>query len=279
MRKKIYLLAILIVTSSFMLGQTYKVMSYNIRYDNPNDGENQWSKRKTYLCDQISFYSPDIFGIQEGLNHQTTYIDNTLTNYAFVGVGRDDGKKKGEFSAIFYNTQKFKVLKEGTFWLSETPNKISIGWDASMERICTYALIEDLKNKQKFFVFNTHFDHRGDKARIESANLIFKKITEFNQNNIPVILMGDLNLTPESQAIKYFSKVLNDSRTNSKSKPFGPIGTYNGFKHNHPLNKRIDYIFTSKNNIEILKYAILTDSKDLKYPSDHLPVFIEIKIL
>ena len=258
-------------------GQTYKLMTYNIRYDNPDDGENQWSKRKAFLCDQIAFNSPDIFGIQEGMHHQVTYIDSTFVNYKYVGVGRDDGKTKGEYSAIFYNTEKFKVIKQGTFWLSESPKKVSVGWDASMERICTYALFQNKVTRQELWVLNTHFDHIGNLARAKSAELIINKIKLFNTKNLPLALMGDFNLTPETKPIQYLSKILNDSKTISQSKPFGPEGTFNGFKHNEPVTHRIDYIFTGE-NIKVKKFAVLSDSKNCKYPSDHLPVFTEIEI-
>lgn len=272
----------LILTFTFlsvsMEGQTYKIMTYNIRYDNPKDGENQWSKRKEFLSSQIAFNKPDVFGIQEGLHHQVIYLDSIFVDYKYVGIGRDDGKKKGEYSAVFYNSKKLKVVKHLTFWLSETPNEISVGWDASMERICTYALFENIKTKQQFWVFNTHFDHIGDEARLQSAKLIVNKIKELNQNNLPIILMGDFNLTPSSEPIKYLSTVFNDSKENSLLKPFGSTGTFNGFIFHEPVNDRIDYIFTSKNNIEVRKFAILSDSKDCKYPSDHLPVFVELEI-
>ncbi len=258
------------------IGQTYQIMTYNIRYGNANDGENHWNLRKDFLQGQIAFYKPDIFGIQEGLHFQVQYLDSSFTNYKYVGIGREDGKEKGEYSAIFYNTDKFKVLDKSTFWLSETPDKISVGWDAAMERICTYTLLEDKISKQKFWVFNTHFDHIGEQARIESAKLIYKNITALNQDNLPVVLMGDFNLEPDSVPIQFLSTSLNDSFTSSLEKPFGPFGTFNGFKFNEPVTKRIDYIFTSKKNVKVFQYAVLSDSKDCKYASDHLPVFIRL---
>lgn len=279
MKNVIYLIAAFIFLSVSMEGQTYKIMTYNIRYDNPNDGENQWSKRKEFLSSQIAFNEVDIFGVQEGLQHQVSYLDSVFVNYKFIGVGRDDGKEKGEFSAIFYNSKKFNVIKNGTFWLSETPNEISVGWDAAMERICTFGLFQHIKTKQLFFVFNTHFDHIGTEARLKSAELILQKITEFNSDNLPVLLMGDFNLAPETVPIQSILKVLNDSKKVSKSQIFGPEGTFNGFKFNEPVKDRIDYIFASKNSIDVKKFAILSDSQNCKYPSDHFPVFIEIQII
>ncbi|MGK0252666.1 MAG: endonuclease/exonuclease/phosphatase family metal-dependent hydrolase [Mariniflexile sp.] len=276
--KYIFFSLFLIVFSCSAQKETYKLMTYNIRYDNPNDGENQWSKRKEFLSSQIAFYEPDIFGIQEGLYHQVTYLDSVFVTYNFVGIGRDDGKEKGEYSAIFYNSKKLKIIKQNTFWLSETPHEISVGWDASMERICTYALLENRNTNQQFWVFNTHFDHIGEEARLQSSKLIVSKIKELNKNNLPTILMGDFNLKPTSEPIILLSTVFNDSKKISSSKPFGPTGTYNGFKFYEPVNDRIDYIFTSKNTIEVQKFAVLSDSKDCKYPSDHLPVFVKVEI-
>lgn len=145
-----------------------------------------------------------------------------------------------------------------------------------MERICTYGLFQNINTKQQFFVFNTHFDHIGTEARLKSVELILQKMQEINSKKLPVIVMGDFNLTTENEPIQFLSKVLNDSKKVSKNTPFGPTGTFNGFKFNEPVNDRIDYIFTSKNNITVKKYAVLSDSKSGKYPSDHLPVLIEV---
>ncbi len=253
-------------------------MTYNIRYDNPNDGENKWSNRKAFLSNQIAYNEPDVFGIQEGLHQQLRYLDSTLIDYKYVGVARDDGKTKGEYSAIFYNASRLKVVKASTFWLSKTPNKISVGWDASMERICTYALFKAVNTNQHFWVFNTHFDHIGKDARLQNTKLIVKTLESLSANKYPVVVMGDLNLKPESKPIQYLSSVLNDSKTICLSMPFGPTGTFNGFNFNKPVTDRIDYIYTSKENIKVNKYAVLSDSKDCKYPSDHLPVLVEISI-
>lgn len=277
MKKVFYLVFVIVICSCTSEKVVYNIMTYNIRYDNPNDGENQWSNRKEFLVDQIKYNEVDIFGIQEGLHHQVNYLDSTFPDFKYVGVGRDDGKEKGEYSAIFYNSKKFKVVESNTFWLSATPNEISVGWDASMERICTYALFEDVNSKQQFFVFNTHFDHIGDIARIESSKLIFEKIENINTNNSPAFVMGDFNLKPTSEPIQYLSKKLNDSKEISLLKPFGPTGTFNGFKFNEPVKDRIDYIFTNKEKVKVNKYAVLSDSKNCKYPSDHLPVLIEVQ--
>jgi endonuclease/exonuclease/phosphatase family metal-dependent hydrolase len=254
--------------------ETTKVMTYNIKLDYPKKGENSWNNRKDWMVRQIKFHQPDIFGVQEALPNQMQYLDSTLVNFQYIGVGRDNGNNQGEYSAIFYNASMFKVIEKGTFWLSETPNKVSMGWDAVCNRICTYARFKNMNTKQQFWVFNTHFDHVGKVARTESPKLILKKIESLNSKNLPVILMGDFNLEPETKNIQLFYSYFNDSKSISETAPFGPEGTFNGFNFNEPVTRRIDYIFVSKDDIKVKKYGVLSDSKDCKYPSDHLPVMV-----
>lgn len=264
----------------FQLGlysQELKVMTYNIRYANETDGENSWSKRKDFLADQIKFYAPDAFGVQEAKQVQMEFLDGKLSNYDFVGVGRDDGKTGGEYSAIFYNTDKLEVLKHDTFWLSETPEKPSKGWDAAYPRICTYAEFRDKETGKKFWYFNTHFDHVGEVARRKSAKLIWEKIQELKTNDAPAILSGDFNLEPETESIQFLSSKMKDSKEASRGVVFGPSGTFNGYKFEEPVTRRIDYIFVSEDGFKVNKYAVLSDSKDLKYASDHLPVYVELE--
>lgn len=274
--KKVVLLLALTMMSCFSNAQQLKLITYNIRYDNPNDGENAWPNRKDYLLSQLAFYEPDVFGIQEALYHQVEQIANALPQYNHVGIARD-GEKQGEASPIFYKKNRFDLLQQNTFWLSETPEKISKGWDAELNRICTYVLLKDKKSKQHFWVFNTHLDHMGELARTNSIQLILNQIKKLNTKNYPVFFMGDFNTKPSEERIINLKKEMNDSFEIAIQKPFGPSGTFNGFNHNKPIIDRIDYIFISKNNtIKVMKYAVLSDSKDLKYPSDHLPVYVEI---
>ncbi|MFD0976268.1 endonuclease/exonuclease/phosphatase family protein [Salinimicrobium gaetbulicola] len=253
-----------------------KVMTYNIKYANENDGENSWSFRKEHLRNQVAFYEPDILGVQEAQLVQLKFLLQGLPDYDFSGVGRD-GQNKGEYTAIFYNKKKYQLIEEGTFWLSETPEIVSKGWDAAYPRICTYILLKDLVTGDKFFVFNTHFDHVGDRAREESTRLIISKIDELNKENLPFILMGDFNLEPETSEIKLLSGKMDDSKRIAKL-VFGPEGTFNTYNFTEPVTRRIDYIFTSQGDFEILKYGVLSDSYDLKYPSDHLPVLVQLKL-
>jgi endonuclease/exonuclease/phosphatase family metal-dependent hydrolase len=271
------LLLILILFSDSVSAQSLKLMTYNIRLDLASDGENAWPNRKEYWASQMIFYEPDIFGIQEALPQQVMDIAALLPKYNYVGIGRD-GVGKGESSNIFFRKDRFKVLQENTFWLSETPEKISKGWDAALNRVCTYALLQDGKTKQVFWIFNTHLDHMGELARTNSIQLIVSKIKALNTKDYPVFLLGDFNSEPSEERIVNLKNEMTDSRDISEEKPFGPSGTFNAFKHDEAVIKRIDYIFLSKENpFKVVKYAVLSDSRDLKYPSDHLPVYIELR--
>ncbi len=271
-----FLLVFCFFLGNLLNAQELEIMSYNIKFANESDGENAWSKRKNHLTNQLKFYEPDVFGVQEALVGQLKHFKTEMPAYKYVGVARDDGKEAGEFSAIFYDSEKLEILEENTFWLSETPDKISVGWDAALERICTYAKFRDKESGKTFWMFNTHFDHVGQKAREESAKLIYKKIKEVNAEELPVLLSGDFNLEPEATGIQYLSEKLNDSKKIT-SLDFGPEGTYNGYNFTAPVTRRIDYIFVS-DRVEVKKYAVLSDSWDLKYPSDHLPVMVKVKL-
>lgn len=257
--------------------QSLNVMTYNIRLDVASDGENAWANRKGFLSSQVLFYGPDILGVQEARPNQMADLGAALKDYKTIGIGRD-GDNEGEFSAIFYNSKKLKVAEENTFWLSETPNQISLGWDAAYPRICTYGLFTLLENNQKIWVFNTHLDHVGSEAQLQGMQLILKKIEALNTSGFPVVVMGDFNVEPNSELITNLKQTLNDSKDKAKH-VFGPNGTFNGFKFNEPVKRRIDYIMLSKStNIEVEKYGVLSSSIDLKYPSDHFPVFIELSL-
>jgi len=267
---------IVILFSMQINGQNLKIMSYNIRVDLTVDGDNDWSHRKDFFASQIRFYEPDVFGIQEAAPNQLSDIADRLSQYSFVGIARE-GVGKGESSTIFYNKERLKMLLNNTFWLSETPSEISLGWDAAYKRVCTYALFKDIKTKQLFWVFNTHLDHVGAQAKINGIKLILAKIKEVNNKNYPVIFTGDLNSEPQSEGIFLLKKEMQDTRAISKILPFGPSGTFNGFKHNEPVTRLLDYIFISKDaGFKVEKFAVLSDSKDLRYPSDHLPVYVEL---
>ena len=274
--KKTVIIFIFMALGIFSYAQTLEVITYNIRLNIESDGENAWPLRQDYLTSQIQFYEPDIFGIQEATPNQVVDISTMLSQYNQVGIGRE-GEGKGESSNIFFKSDRFLLEETNTFWLSETPDIISKGWDAAFNRVCTYALFKDKKTKKNLWVFNTHLDHIGEVARTKGIELILSKITELNTQNYPVIFMGDFNSEPTSERIIALKKVMNDTRDISEEKPFGPSGTFNGFKYSEPVTRMIDYVFVSKNNkLKVKKFAVLSDSRDLKYPSDHLPVFVKL---
>lgn len=279
MNKKNIALAICFgLMSFFVKAQTLKIMTYNIRLDVESDGENDWTHRKDFFNGQLQFYAPDIFGVQEAKPNQVLDIAVALPQYAYVGIGRE-GVGKGESSNIFYIKDKFKEVQSGTFWLSQTPDSISIGWDAACNRVCTYVLLKNKQSNKLIWVFNTHLDHIREQARTKGLELILTKIEKLNSNKYPVVLMGDFNSEPETDRIIALKSKMNDSKMISKEKPFGPYGTFNNFKYNEVSKLLIDYIFLSKGDaITVNKYGVLSDAKDLKYPSDHFPVLIEISL-
>ena len=274
---KKYILIILVAlfqVNSF--SQDLNLMTYNIRLDVASDGENAWGNRKEVLVSQLKFYSADIFGVQEALPNQVNFINEKLTNYSFVGEGRDGGNI-GEYSALYFNKNKITLVENGTFWLSETPNIVSKGWDAAFPRVCTYGLFKDTMSGNQFWVFNTHLDHMGAIARKKGLELILNKIEILNTANLPIVLMGDFNLEPNSDTISFLETKMNDSYKTSIETPFGPEGTFNAFNYESKSTNRIDYIFVSNSEeIKVQKYAVLNNSYQLKFPSDHFPVFVQL---
>jgi len=267
---------ILFTISSNIYSQPHSIISYNIRYDNNWDIENSWKIRRNKISQILVQYSPSIIGIQEGLLNQVQYIDSSLIDYDYVGVGRDDGKEQGEFCAIYFDTTRYSVLNHSTFWLSETPDTISVGWDAALERICTYGLFKDRQTAEEFWVFNTHFDHMGARAREQSSGLILKMINKINLRSLPIILMGDFNSIPDSPPVNKIKTDLSDALHISLKELQGPRGTFNGFNADLPIEKRIDYIFTG--NFKVLSYIHINDRlNNNRHISDHLPVMVKIQ--
>lgn len=257
-------------------GNTYQIATFNIRMDTEKDGLNAWSHRKDMVNGLLKYHELDIIGTQEGFKHQLDDISR-IDYLKYVGVGRDDGQQGGEHSAIFYNTDKFEVLDNGDYWYSETPDKPGKGWDAvCCNRICSWVKLKDRKNGKQFFVFSSHFDHQGVKARAESAKLMLKKIAEISKG-APVIALGDFNATPDSEPIVTIKNTLKDAFDISETAPYGPVGTTNAFKWDAPMKQRIDYIFVNS-GVQVLKYASLVDALNMRFPSDHLPVIAKVRI-
>ena len=262
-----------------------KMMSYNIRCDAKVDEDNGWgwSRRKQPVCDLIRLMEPDLLGLQEVQYHQLQFIESQFPDYAWVGKGRDDGDKAGEFSPIFYNKDKFKLIGSGTFWLSETPEKIgSKGWDAALPRVCTWVKLKHKSSGKIIVHFNTHFDHIGKIAREESAKLIMKKVMETAGEN-KFAISGDFNSPPEELAYKTFSSFkfpqsnkhveIKDACLSAQNIKFGPAYTFTGFDTNYTAEtiQKIDFFFVPS-DVKVLNYYTLPISIDKKYVSDHCPI-------
>jgi len=275
--KHFFLYALLLLLPFVCQAQKpFYVMTYNIRYNNPQDGVNAWPNRRDGVAAMVRFHGPQILCTQEALHDQVQDLLQRLPGWKFSGVGRDNGKEAGEYSAIFYDSSRFSVVTEGHFWLSQTPDSPALGWDAACIRICCWARFKDRLAHKDFFLFNTHFDHVGKVARIQSALLISQKIKDITKGkSLPVILTGDFNSNPQDEGIVTIKKFLRDARDITLLAPYGPEGTFNGFNFNSPLQERIDYVFVN-DKIRVLKYGALTDSKDQRYYSDHLPVLTEL---
>lgn len=272
------LTAFFLLISFSLFSQQINVVTFNIRFNTENDGINAWPNRIEMATGLLKFHEADLFGLQEALHGQILDVQKNMPGFEWFGVGRDDGEKGGEFSPVFYNKSKFILIESGTFWLSETPEKPSKGWDAALNRVVTWGKFKSKVTGKMFYYYNTHFDHRGDEARKKSAELITKKIREMAGNSgYPVILTGDFNLTPETEGIANIRKYLRDSREITVAPPYGPVGTFNSFDWNAPMKDRIDYVFVNE-MVDVLKYAALTDSKEMRWPSDHLPVFAKIQL-
>lgn len=270
--KTLFLLIIQWFLLVFSGGSQSSFMSFNIRYDNKGDMENSWDNRKEELAGMVKYYNPDLLGIQEGLYNQVMYLDEMLPEYDWIGKGRNDGKTKGEFSAIFYKKEKWENIFNTTIWLSETPDSVSKGWDAALERIATMGLFRNLKNKDTIFVINSHFDHIGNVARQKSAELILDKITKMGWNQYRGVVMGDVNSQPFEEPVLIFSKVLKDAFLVADSFT-GPVGTFNAFNILQLPDVRIDYIFTQNMNVLHCQHIDVRRNNNL-YLSDHLPVFV-----
>ncbi len=278
MARLIHLLiwALLAQTAMGQQNATLNVASYNLRYSAAQDGVNAWTHRKEMVKSLVRYHEFDIFGTQEGLIDQLDDLA-AMKEFAFVGVGRDDGKQGGEHSAIFYRKSRFSLLQSGDYWLSQTPDRPSLGWDAvCCKRIASWAQFRDLVTGKAFFFFSVHFDHQGEQARRESAQLMVRKIKEI-AGDAPVICAGDLNSTPETEQVKTLQTLLADAYRVSVMPAYGPTGTFNDFKLEGPLEARIDYIFVS-DRVTVLKYAALTDFKERRFPSDHLPIVVKAEI-
>lgn len=260
------------------------VMTFNIRYDNPSDSLYNWNHRKDMVCGVFRKYKPDIAGLQEVLHSQLTCLKDSLKEYAWFGVGREDGDKKGEYTPIGYNSSRFVKVDGAYFWLSKTPEVPgSKSWKTGCTRIVTWVMLRDRKSMQLFFVFNTHLDNASEEARVESAKLLRSKLDEICSAR-PVIIMGDFNTTSSGEAYsiltsKKYPGNLTDTRSCSPDSLSAPSFSFVGFPYQPKEGELIDFIF--KRNAaswKVKSYTIVTDNRDGFYPSDHLPVITEFEL-
>jgi endonuclease/exonuclease/phosphatase family metal-dependent hydrolase len=270
------LFILFLFTISMTHAQTVKVMTYNIRYATPKDGINSWDNRKEKVYTLLKKYDPDILGVQEALNVQLKDIYANVPGYEWNGVGRDDGKESGEFSAVFYKRSKFDVIDFKTYWLSETPDVPgSKSWDAAITRIVTWVRFKDKVSGKTFQVFNTHFDHMGKEARKNSSAIIQKWIQELGKKyNEEVIVTGDFNVekTDEPYAVIMAPGNLNDTRPVTDT-----AGTFCNFGVNSQPCRGIDYIFATK-KWQSSDFKVIQDNDGVNYPSDHLPVMVTLTL-
>lgn len=284
--KIITVICLVVGAFSGILAQTgpnknaFRVMTFNIRYNEPRDGVNAWPNRKTKVSDVIRFHKADLIGVQEAQYNQLQDLEKLLPDFAWCGVGRD-GENNGEFSAILYRKSRFKLLETKTFWLSETPDKIGAkGWDANFPRIVTWAKFKDHQSKKTFYLFNTHFDHIGAKARTQSSKLMLVQIPKIAQKS-QFVVTGDFNATEDTNVYRILTgqeeagvfKLL-DARYISQNGHFGGVSTWNAFKELEP-NRKIDYVFV-RLGIRVLEHGVLSDRWEGLWASDHLPVLAEM---
>jgi len=270
------LLSLLCMTAAY--AQRFNIGTYNLRYANHGDSlhGNGWGQRLPVIAAQVRFHDFDIFGTQEGLDHMLEGLRDSLPDYAYIGIGRDDGKQAGEHSAIFYKTNKFKLLEHGDFWLSEITDRPNKGWDAVLPRICTWGKFRETGTGFIFYMFNLHMDHVGVQARAESAKMILAKIKTFPAS-MPVILTGDFNVDQTSESYK----LINNSGVLRDCYELSPIrlatnGTFNNFHTDGKTDSRIDHIFVTR-QFRVARYGILTDTYCGRTPSDHFPVEAQVE--
>lgn len=259
----------------------YEAMTYNIRLDLASDGDNAWPHRRSALTALVAYQAPDFVGMQEVLLNQKQAVEADLSAYQFVGVARDDGKDKGEYSPLGFRRDRFTLTESGTFWLSPTPDTPSKGWDAALPRIATWARLKDRTAKRSLLVVNTHFDHIGEVARQESARQIRRWIDGQRKPGETALLMGDFNSSatsnPYAAIVEPGKGALRDSRIISRTPHYGPLGTFTGFKIAQMDPSPIDHIFVS-DDVTVLRHATLTDQNGGKLPSDHYPVVADLCI-
>ena len=270
----LFVLAVLVAFPQFATAQKkesegLKVMSYNIRYGSADDGTNSWKYRWPATVEMLNDVKPDVFGVQEALDFQVGFISEMVRDYKGYGVGREDGKHDGEHMAIFWNKKTIKMIKSGTFWLSETPEKPSMGWDAACYRTATWALMKDKKTGKKFYFVNTHLDHVGREAQKNGLKLIVDRIASINPEGYPMVLTGDFNITPDNPGLVDLDKIMTSTRKIAKKTD--NKGTFNGWRTDREGGV-IDYIYMSGFSSVPVYETIVKKYADKPFISDHYPI-------
>ena len=260
---------------------SFRVMTYNVRMNTLLDGHHRWQRRRDRVINLIEKYAPDLLGVQEPDPEQMSDLRAGLSAYGSSGVGRDDGANRGEFSAIFYRHDRYELIDQGTFWLSETPSTPgSKGWDAACPRICSWVRLNDRRTNKHICHFNAHLDHRGVTARLEGVKLILNRVQQIVGSSTPTIVTGDFNVPPKSDAYRAMvtNTVFQDAKLASDNGHSGPEGSWSTFNVKHGIGDRIDYIFITPTYLKVSNHVHLTDAEDMSYPSDHLPVLAELTL-
>jgi endonuclease/exonuclease/phosphatase family metal-dependent hydrolase len=264
-------LAALFSLASCSESNELKVMSYNVRYDTPKDGENAWDLRKHATIEMLNDVKPDVFGVQEALPNQIAYISQETPVYKNVGVGRDDGISKGEHMAVFWNTEIIEMIEWGTYWLSETPDVPSYGWDADCRRTATWALMKDKRNGRHFYFVNTHLDHKGVEARKNGLQMVLDRIAAMNPDSYPLVLTGDFNVTPDDECLVGLDKRMDSAR--KIAKVTDNMSTYHGWGSKAPEDGFvIDYIYVSGFASVPEFHTNCKEYAGKKFISDHYPL-------
>jgi endonuclease/exonuclease/phosphatase family metal-dependent hydrolase len=248
------------------------VASYNIRYDNPGDGDHRWPLRKERLVRELLAQQPGVIGMQEVLHSQMQDLRQLMpARYSWVGVGRDDGHEAGEFAPIWFDSLQYRRLQQGVFWLSETPDRPSTGWDAALPRICTWVQLESVRGKRRFWAFNAHLDHKGVQARAQSVALIMAMADRVSQTD-PVLLLGDFNDAPQAESMQALSAAgWLDSFVQAEKKGEGST-TFVGFLGDQP-GDRIDYIWYRNLPAPRWYEVVGPPGRRPPYASDHCAIY------
>lgn len=274
--------ALFVINIADGAAQSLNVMSFNIRLNTASDSLNAWPYRKDKVASQILFHDVHLLGVQEALHDQMMDLQARLPQFKYTGGGRDDGREKGEYSALFYDSTRLQLLKTGMFWLSETPDiPGSKSWDAAITRMVTWARFRDRRTKKVFYAFNTHFDHVGQVARRESARIILRKVQEL-AGNTPAIITGDFNARPTDEPIQVILNPneplrLKDAKAISETGHYGPTGTFNAFRNKETNDEPIDYIFL-RGNWKVKKHATISQTWGGRFASDHFAVMAVLSL-